>query len=798
MSEYAAAGLAIDVLEIAALLFGTPEAGVRAALITGAAVQILTDSACVLYRFHSDAGAPAMQPLAVAGDLTLAQDTLAGDNRLLAPLLSGCREPVIYNGAELLREDYAHLHVAQTVVSIGYLPLLAHEEVAGALEVLTFRQPLLPTDVEALSPLLRIALPAILAAEGNADQNENLLDSVRRLTQLYDLEKSLNSTLDLDHVTGLIPRKVLPMLSCEAVHLWLFDNGTLTLIATSGDDPTVRVGMTQAPGQGYVADMAEEGTPLLIADPDDERLRQRSAGSAVPVWTAMLAPLMQDDAEVGVLEAVNKSGGASFDEDDEFFLSSIAETVASALKNATLLFAERKLAILEALVKVSSEITSTLRLERLLQIIVNSPQNVLPFERCAIALDNRGKLQLKAISGMSSIPIGDAQVEQLHALVLWLSTQTNSMYLRRGESGDDSELPEEAIHHFEVTGYGGLYTLPLLDDQGRVGVLLYESSDPNFLELSHTEMIKILGSQATVAIRNALLYREVPLISLLEPLMHKKQALLRSNRGRRIGLTIGAGIVGLFLVLCPWPMRLVGAATVAPQHLDTIAAPLDGNVVSVFAHEGQYVEAGQVIGAMNDLQWRAELNTAEARYQAAVLTMQSDLAHRSARAGEDRAQVEYLRAEADRARNRMESAQLRSPIRGIVVTPALQNAAGEHLDAGGTFAQVLDLSTAVVDVAIAQRDAGLLRPGQPVVVKLDSYPQRTWRGAVTIISPQAEAGSGERSFAARVPLPNADAVLRAGMAGRAKVFTGYRSAGYVLLRRPALWVWQTLWNWFGW
>ena len=67
-----------------------------------------------------------------------------------------------------------------------------------------------------------------------------------------------------------------------------------------------------------------------------------------------------------------------------------------------------------------------------------------------------------------------------------------------------------------------------------------------------------------------------------------------------------------------------------------------------------------------------------------------------AQAGADRAQVEYLRSEVARAQSRLESAQLRSPIAGIVVTPDLQNAAGEHLDAGAPFAQVLDLSSAVV------------------------------------------------------------------------------------------------------
>jgi len=280
--------------------------------------------------------------------------------------------------------------------------------------------------------------------------------------------------------------------------------------------------------------------------------------------------------------------------------------------------------------------------------------------------------------------------------------------------------------------------------------------------------------------------------------MQRKQALLRTSRGRRIGLAAGTVAAVLFFVFCPLPMRLTGEATVAAQHTVTIAAPADGSVTGVFAHEGQRVKAGQVVGAMDDLQWRMDLSSAEARYRSALLTMQADLARGAAQAGADRAQVDYLRAEADRARSRIESAQLRSPIAGVVMTPSLQNAAGEHLDAGAAFAQVLDLSSAVVDIAIPQRDASLLDAGQSAAIKLDSYPQRSWHGTVAVVSPEAEAGDGVRTFAARVPLPNDDATLRAGMTGRAKIFIGYRPAGYVLLRGPALWLWQTLWNWFGW
>jgi RND family efflux transporter MFP subunit len=791
----------LQTVDVAALLLAASTSNGCAALVASVAVDMLVGSACVVYRFDPDRQEAAWKAIGFAGEVSLGQSVLSSHNRLFAPLIAEPQYSITHSGAALQREEFAHLQVTRSIASISYLPFAAEDRLIGALEVISFSNALSSVDLEAFDPLLRLTPPALLRTEQFEQEKENLLDGVHRLTQLYDLEKSLNTTLDLDHVMTLIPRKVLPMLQCQAVHLWLFDGDVLTLKASSGADETVYVGMTQAPGEGYVADMAEEGETLLIADPGDERLRMRNEETASSIWTAMLVPLMQDEAEVGVLEAVNKmrdTPGEPFDEDDEFFLCSIAETASSALKNASLMFAERKLAILEALVHVSSEITSTLRLDRLLRIIVNSPQSVLPFERCAIALDNRGKLQLKAISGMTHITLGDVEVELLVDLVHWLATQPDVLHLRQTGDSAGNDLPEPVARHFEATGNRALYALPLTDDQGRVGVLLYESNDPDFLDVPHTEMIKILAGQATVAIRNALLYREVPLISLLEPLIQQKQALLRTTRGRRIGLTVAAVVVTLFLVFCPLPMRITGEATVAPQHLVTIAAPADGIVAAVFAREGERVTAGQVLASMNDLQWRMDLASADARSRSAQLVMQADLARGAAQAGADRAQVEYLRAEADRARNRIESATLHSPITGIVMTPALQNAAGEHLEAGAAFAQVLDLSSAVIDIAILQRDATLLDAGQPAAIKLDSYPQRSWHGTVMVVSPEAQAGDGVRMFAARVPLPNNDALLRSGMTGRAKVFIGYRPAGYVLLRRPTLWVWQMIWNWFGW
>jgi RND family efflux transporter MFP subunit len=792
--------------DLAASLLATPEVSGRAVLLVDAVCNAVPSSACVLYRLREIDGEPYWTVLALSREISFADPRIPASTGLLAPLTES-PQPLVYSAADLNREDYAHLHVARTVRSIGYFPILSNEALDGVAEVVTFAQELDHDDLRVIERLTEFAAIALSTSETYETQRQDLLDSVHRLAQLYDLEKSLNATLELEPLMELVPVKVAAILPCQAVHLWMFESDMLRLVSRHGEDSTSEIGMTETASEGYVGAMAEEGEPLLISDPEDPRLvsrnmrAQNTAKVSPGISNALVVPLIHEGSEIGVLEALNKSPGAAFDDDDLFLLTTVAETVSNALNNAALMFAARKLEILEALVRVSSEITSTLRLDRLLQIIVNSPQSVLPFERCSIALDQNGKLQLKAISGMSSIPTGDIQVEQLRALLQGLSTCDRQLHARHhAEQLEhvDSKIRAAVAKHCEATGYCGLFALPLTDDQGRVGLLLYESSDPEFLETAHIEMIKVLAGQTTVAIRNALLYREVPLIGLLEPLVQRKRAFLRSDRKRRWTILGTAAAIILFLIFCPAPMRVSGPAVVAPDHIVTLTAPLDGTISSVYAREGQHVVSGEVLGAMNDWSWKTQYAAAQEKYAAALLTMQGDLARSSSHAGQDRTQAAFLRAEMERARLRLDNAQLRSPIDGIVITPDLQNAAGEHLSAGDTFAQVLDLTNARIDIAVDEADAPLLRAGQSVSIKLNSFPAETLHGKVSLIAPEAQPGDGRRVFCARVLLPNPNAQLRAGMGGRAKIFSGFRPLGFVLLRRPALWIWQMLWDWIGW
>jgi hypothetical protein len=84
------------------------------------------------------------------------------------------------------------------------------------------------------------------------------------------------------------------------------------------------------------------------------------------------------------------------------------------------------------------------------------------------------------------------------------------------------------------------------------------------------------------------------------------------------------------------------------------------------------------------------------------------------------------------------------------------------------------------------------------VVKLNSYPTRTFQGDVAIVSPKGVLTKDGAVFYARVEMPNEQGVIHAGMEGRGKVRVGWYPAGYVISRRPFLWLYARLWSWLGW
>jgi RND family efflux transporter MFP subunit len=360
------------------------------------------------------------------------------------------------------------------------------------------------------------------------------------------------------------------------------------------------------------------------------------------------------------------------------------------------------------------------------------------------------------------------------------------------------EVEEKFKTYFGESGVRGFFAAPLADDLGRIGTLSFESSDPEFLNAAHFEMIRVLAGQVTVALRNAEMYKEVPFIGILEPILKEKQKFLRLEKGRRMSRIAIAAAVAIFLVAVPLPMRVDGVAAVLPVHMAQIQPEVEGVVRQVFVREGQRVNKGDVLADLEDWNYRTALDQAQARYQTALAEANRALAaNDGGTAGVQRAQADFWGAEVQRDRERLEHTHLRSPIEGTVATPHVEDFAGKHLAAGDMLAQVVDSSAVTVDVALDEDDIPLAKAGASASVKLDGFPARTFRGKVTVVSPQSEAQGDSRVFFARVAVANPQNLIRAGMQGRGKVFAGWHPAGFVLLRGPALWLWAKFWSWFG-
>ncbi len=791
---------AVPLVDFAAALLAERELVPRARLIVEQVAPLFPGAAFVLYVIE-DQDSPAWLPKAANGDIELQENVI----RMGAGTLGALAEkkgPLVFHAADLPREDYAHLDVRRTLASLAYAPIFGEEILIGALEIISYDQRLTESMLQPLSDVLDVAAIGVATALAYERERNQSLSSITRLAQMYDLEKVFNSTLELESLILIIASKIQEILNVQAVNVWMVeDKDTLLLMSQAGADPATEPGTRQRTSEGLAAAVSDSAEPLLIETADDERLRRRNASiEQGAAFSLMAAPLLDNASVTGVVEVINKLDGTPFEDDDLFALSNMCEAAARALHNAGMFQAERKVEILHTLVKVSQEITSTLHLDRVLQTVVTTTQAAIPYERAGVALEQRGKLKLMAVSGVEQIVSGDPDIKRLDDLLQWVSLQGELFVVQKDDEviAPSPEVEDKFKHYFDETGVRAFYAVPLFDDLGRIGMLAFESSDPEFLSAAHFEMIRVLAGQVTVAVRNAEMYKEVPFIGLLEPIINKKRRFLALEKGRRISHLTIAGALALFLVVFPLPMRVDGEAFVAPLHAAQIQPEVEGVVRDVYVREGQRVSKGQVLADLEDWEYRAALGKAQARYQTALAEMNRALAaNDGSMAGINRTEADFWGAEVQRDRERLDRTHLRSPIDGVVATSHTEDLVAKHLAAGDRLAEIVDSSSVTVDVALDEDDVPLTHPDASASVKLDGFPARTFKGRVVVVSPQSQAQGDRRVFFARVEVPNPQNLIRAGMRGRGKVFAGWHSAGFVLLRGPGLWLWSKLWSWFG-
>ncbi len=192
-------------------------------------------------------------------------------------------------------------------------------------------------------------------------------ERVARLERLIEISRSLNSTLSLRPLLHRIVLAAQELTDTEACSVLLVDRKSGQLYF---EEATNLPGVHSiiVPMEGSVAGwVVRTGEPLVIADAGkDPRFYAKADEQSGSTTRSILAvPLITRDNVLGVLEAINKRGGAEFTEEDVELLSVLGDQAAVAVQNA-LLFQQSDL-IAEIVHEMRTPLTSIIAYADLIQ-----------------------------------------------------------------------------------------------------------------------------------------------------------------------------------------------------------------------------------------------------------------------------------------------------------------------------------------------------------------------------------------------------------------------------------------------
>ena len=194
----------------------------------------------------------------------------------------------------------------------------------------------------------------------------------------------------------------------------------------------------------------------------------------------------------------------------------------------------------------------------------------------------------------------------------------------------------------------------------------------------------------------------------------------------------------------PPPNCLAASGTIESEEV-SIASEVAGRVVQLLADEGDHVKAGDVLAKLDDSLPRLQLEMAPLS---------------------DRRPLEI----------QLDKATIRSPLDGVVVRRSIR--VGEVASPASTMMVVTRLDQVELTLFVPEKSIGLVKVGQGVDVRVDSYPGESFPGRVTFINTRAEFTPRNVQtqkdrlnlvFAVKVQIPNPDLRLKPGMPADATI-----------------------------
>jgi signal transduction histidine kinase/CheY-like chemotaxis protein len=347
---------------------------------------------------------------------------------------------------------------------------------------------------------------------------QGLHEKVQELSTLMDVGRTLNATLDLDELLGLVMRKAQEILKAEASSLMLIDEKTDELyfsVALGERAATIKDARLKI-GQGIAGWVAQKGEPLLVPDvqTDPRFYPGMDAVTGFQTRSVLCVPIQAKGETIGVVEVLNRVDGGQFQEKDIALLSAVAAQAGIAIQNARLYGeTERRNVELGFLLQSSQDLLSALDPDTIFSRMVVKLLDILPVARTGVILledEEVARIAAGSVDARRLPP--DRCTSGKIQLALYPEIREASRTRRPVVISDawTDPLMAEVRKFVRPIGLRSLLVMPMLDRDRVFGVItVAEFEHPRQFSVEEIRLCETLANQASIAVVNARLYQEL-------------------------------------------------------------------------------------------------------------------------------------------------------------------------------------------------------------------------------------------------------------------------------------------------
>ena len=417
-------------------------------------------------------------------------------------------------------------------------------------------------------------------------------------------------------------------------------------------------------------------------------------------------------------------------------------------------------------------------------------------DRVVLGVMRGGSLRIEAVSHAVQF---DRHANLLAATVAAMTEALDQREPIVYPAGRDGRLVVTFAHAelAQMTGAGGIVTLPLINNERRIGALTLERAAGHRFDATAIELLDgLAGLLAPVVEMQLARQRSLP--------AHVSES-AKAGWGKLVGprhgsLKLGVVLAGAFIlfgIFATGTYRVSANARIEGEVQRAMTAPFQGYVRESASRAGDTVKKGQVLARLDDRDLQLERVRLQAQRD------QYSKQFREAMAKRDRTQVRLVASQIGQVEaqlalveEQLSRTEIAAPFDGVIVSGDLTQALGAPVERGQVLFEIAPLEGYRVVLQVDERSIGDVSVGQRGQLVLASMPGENLPIVIGKITPVSTAKEGRNFFRAEAALQTDPGTrLRPGMEGVGKIDVDTRRLVWIWTRELVNWIRLKWWEW---